>query len=211
MTDTYTWRNVLSEDDFKGVTDIPSRESIAIQPQYAASPKLNAFCEVFQEIFDGEVLLDEILKDVSDPATAIGQFLDWLGDRVGISRTLETSEETTILSEDEYRTLVLFKALANISSADAETMNRLLSKLIGITVWTIDKQNMTIEVRVLGALTSLQIEILRQYGLLNRGAGVGYTIIAQRPDTTTFGFDKSKLKPFNQGVFNPAVSIDVLE
>lgn len=210
MTDSYTWRNVLSEDDFRGITDVASKESIAIQPQYAASPKLTAFCEVFQTVFDGSELLEDIFKNAADPDTAIGDFLDWLGDRVGISRTVETTSGTEVLDDDTYRTLVFFKALANISSADAERMNELLSRLLGITVWVIDKQDMTIDVRILGTPTAIQLGILRQYGILNRGAGVKYNIVAQNPDTPTLGFENSGLMPFNLGAFNPAVSIDIL-
>ena len=51
-------------------------------------------------------------------------------------------------------------------------------------------------------LTSYEIEIFKNYGLLNRGAGVGWEYYQIDPDHT-FGFDGSGLQPFNQGVFDP--------
>ncbi len=209
MTDTQTWQNVLSSEDFERLTDLKSVVSIAIQPQYSHAQKLGAFCKLFQDELDATPQLEAVLKNVADPNTACGVFLDWWGERVGASRIVTISGKQTQLDDETFRFLVFYRALANISDASAATMNRLLSKLIGCTTFVKDNQDMTISVHVLGSPTALQAAILRQYGLLNRAAGVKYNIIIQNPATPTLGFEGSKLWPFNQGAFNPAWAYDV--
>ena len=209
MTDTQTWLNVLSQDDFERITNMKSVVSIAIQPQYSHAQKLGAFCRLFQDEIDATPQLEGVLKAIADPNTAYGVFLDWWGVRVGASRYVTLDGKQTRLDDETFRFLVFYRALANISDASAATMNSLLSKLIGCTTFVKDNLDMTISVHVLGAPTSLQTAILRQYGLLNRAAGVKYNIIIQNPETPTLGFHGSKLWPFNQGAFNPAWSYDI--
>ena len=209
MTDTQTWLNVLSQDDFERITNMKSVVSIAIQPQYSHAQKLGAFCRLFQDEIDATPQLENVLKAIADPNTACGVFLDWWGVRVDASRYVTLDGKQTRLDDETFRFLVFYRALANISDASAATMNSLLSKLIGCTTFVKDNLDMTISVHVLGAPTSLQTAILRQYGLLNRAAGVKYNIIIQNPETPTLGFNGSKLWPFNQGAFNPAWSYDI--
>ena len=82
-----------------------------------------------------------------------------------------------------------------------------LRQILNLPVQVYDNLDMTISIHILGTLTTVQEFILRNYGLLLRGAGVGYNILIQNPDTPTFGFDGSELQPFNQGVFNPVTVI----
>lgn len=207
MTDTQTWQNVRSTDDFRAMSDLNSVVSIAIQPQYSHAERLGAFCKLFQDEIDATPQLESVLKMIADPNTAQGVFLDWWGARVGADRTLTINGKSTRLDDDTYRFLIMYRALANISDASAATMNRLLKKLIGISLFILDNLDMTISVHVLGTPTALQVTILSQYGLLTRGAGVGYNITIQDPDTPTLGFDGSELMPFEQGAFNPQKSI----
>jgi hypothetical protein len=43
---------------------------------------------------------------------------------------------------------------------------------------------------------------LREYGVLNVGAGVDYEYYQIDP-AQTFGFNGSEMQPFNQGIFQP--------
>ncbi len=209
MTDTQTWRNILSDEDFERIPDLNSLVSIAIQPQYAHSVRLGAFCKLFQDEIDATPQLASLLEMIADPETARGVFLDWWGVRVGADRHIQMNGENVRLDDDTYRFLIFYRALANISDASAATMNTLLKKLIGLPVFIVDNMDMTVSVHVLGNPSDLQVVILSQYGLLTRGAGVGYNIVVQNPDTQIFGFDGSKLMPFDQGVFNPARTLHV--
>ena len=209
MTDTQTWRNILSESDFERIPDLDSVVSIAIQPQYAHAEKLGALCRLFQDEIDATPQLKSVLEAIADPATAQGVFLDWWGVRVGADRHIELNGQNVRLDDETFRFLIFYRALANISDASAATMNALLKKLIGLPVFVVDNMDMTVSVHVLGNPTDLQVVILSRYGLLSRGAGVGYNIVIQNPDTPMFGFFGSKLMPFDQGVFNPVRTLHI--
>lgn len=209
MTDTQTWRNILSESDFERIPDLDSVVSIAIQPQYAHAEKLGALCRLFQDEIDATPQLKSVLEAIADPATAQGVFLDWWGVRVGADRHIELNGQNVRLDDETFRFLIFYRALANISDASTATMNALLKKLIGLPVFVVDNMDMTVSVHVLGNPTDLQVVILSQYGLLSRGAGVGYNIVIQNPDTQMFGFFGSKLMPFDQGVFNPVRTLHI--
>lgn len=206
-TDTQTWRDIMHVGNMMVVPDVQSIESEAIQSQYDTSPKLKAFCKIFQDTIDATPDFDRALLMVNNPNTAEGVFLDWWADRIGVSRTLETSETTVLLDDDQLRFLIFYRAAANIANGSLDKISTLLAQLLGLPVKVYDNLDMTISIRVLGVLSVAQEYILRNYGLLMRGAGVGYTLIIQNPNTPTFGFDKSELHPFNCGVFNPVIEI----
>lgn len=112
------------------------------------------------------------------------------------------------LSDNAYRKLIYYKALSNISDSTAESQNRLLSLLFDGTVAAIDLQsivpNGVMKIRVIFYfyLSIYQTYIFKNYGLLNRGAGVGWEYYQLEPQST-FGFNGSGLQPFNQGIFDP--------
>lgn len=208
-TDTQTWRDIMHVENMMTVPNVQSIQSEAIQSQYDSSPKLKAFCQIFQDGIDATKDFDNVLKYISDPNQAEGIFLDWWADRVGVSRTLETNGTSVLLTDDQLRFLIFYRAAANIADGSLNRIAELLRRLLGVSVQVYDNLDMTISIRILGVLTLQQEYILRNYGLLMRGAGVGYNIIIQNPNTPTFGFDKSGLQPFNQGVFNPVIEISL--
>lgn len=208
-TDTQTWRDIMHVENMMVLPDVQSIESEAIQSQYDNSPKLKAFCQIFQDTIDATKDFDNVLKYISDPNKAEGIFLDWWADRIGVSRMLEANGTTVKLTDDQLRFLIFYRAASNIGDGTLSRIGELLRSLLGVPVKVYDHLNMTIGIRILGVLSIHQEYILRNYGLLMRGAGVGYTIVIQNPNTATFGFDKSGLMPFDQGVFNPVVEISV--
>lgn len=105
--------------------------------------------------------------------------------------------------------MIFYRAVVNVSNGTSETINRLLTKLIGLPVFVSDYQDMTIRIRIVGEPTSVQVAILKNYGLLNRPAGVLVNVEAVAPNELVFGFFGSELLPFNQGVFNPARNIEI--
>mgnify|MGYP000717283088 CR=1 FL=1 len=208
-TDTQTWRDIMHVENMMVVPNVQSIQSEAIQSQYDSSPKLKAFCQIFQDSIDATKDFDNALKYISDPNQAEGIFLDWWADRVGVSRTLEANGTSVLLTDDQLRFLIFYRAAANIADGSLNRIAELLRRLLGVPVQVYDNLDMTISIRILGVLTIQQEYILKNYGLLMRGAGVGYNIIIQNPNTPTFGFDKSGLQPFNQGVFNPVIEISL--
>ena len=149
-----------------------------------------------------------IRKTIADIQTASGVFLDWWGERVGVSRYLKVKDEYVRFDDDYYRFLLSYRAICNISDSTAATMNRTLSMLTSQRVFVVDYQDMSIQsIVVVGNISDLQAQILETYGLLNRPAGVLTNFLIIYPDDKIFGFDGQELHPFDQGVFNPGRTI----
>jgi len=197
-----TWQNVFEDENILASGNLLSMRTAALQSQYSASPHILALCEGFQNQLDASPQIDLIFDDLININTAMGVSLDVWGRILAIPRTLNAPDAQITWPDETYRFLLLYKALANISSADAETQNRLLTQLFEQNVYVLDNQNMTIRV-VFEFFPSLeQAAILNNYGLLTRGAGVGWEFYQIVPEET-FGFDGSGLQPFDQAPFDP--------
>ena len=199
-----------------------------IQSQYSSSPHIMGIVEAFrQEIDPTADILDFFIK-YFDPRTARGIGLDIWGIIVGIGREIEVADTdffgfygsdltpfdnspfyyegaTKIykLQDEAYRELIFLKAYANISDATMPNIKYLLNELLGEKVVAIQVDVMQIRVIFLSYdIEPYSIAILKQYGLLNLGAGVGWEYYIIDPEQT-FGFDGSGLQPFDQGIFAP--------
>lgn len=209
MADSVTWRNILSVADFRKISNVRSLISIALQSQYSHSERYRQLGLLFNAEIDASPQLDAFFNNILNPETAVGVWLEWWGKRVGVTRNLLIDGVDTRLDDDFFRFLIFYRAVVNVSNGTAETINRLLTKLIGLPVFVSDYQNMSIRIRIVGEPTSVQIAILKNYGLLNRPAGVLANIESVAPNELVFGFFGSNLLPFNQGVFNPSKNIEI--
>lgn len=197
-----TWKNMDEVADFRELYDAGSLASIAIQSQYAASPTMVKLAGSFQDTMDASSDLDTIYNCLFWLPTCTGVALDYWGDIVAIKRQLNTPSGQIVWDDETYRFLILYKAMANISAADAGQINRMMSMLFQDVTYVLDMQDMTIRVIFDYYPTDVQITIFLAYGLLNRGGGVGYKWYRIKTDET-FGFDDQELLPFNQGIFAP--------
>ena len=209
MADSATWRNILSVEDFRKLSNVRSLISIALQSQYSHSERYRQLGLLFNAEIDASPQLDAFFNNVLNPDTALCVWLDWWGKRVGVKRKLVVDGQDTRLDEEFFRFLIFYRAVVNVSNSTAETINSLLTRLIGLPAFVNDYQDMTINIRIVGEPNSVQIAILKNYGLLNRPAGVLANVEAVVPNTLVFGFYGSKLLPFNQGVFNSSKVIDI--
>lgn len=208
MSDTQTWQNFLSVSDVRGLANVKSKASIAMQSQYSHAPKLSKLAQVFHGEMDASNQLNQVHSMIADVQTAGGLFLDWWGERVGVSRYLYVDGQYVRFDDDYYRFLIMYRAVCNISDSTAATMNKMLSTLTSTRVFVVDYQNMSIQsIVVIGNIEELQAQILETYGLLNRPAGVLTNFLIIYPDEQVFGFDGQELNPFEQGVFNPGRTI----
>ena len=201
MTTTQTWRDVLSTTDFCAVPDVPSDTTEALQPQYAHAERFKGLTEFVHDELDATPEIESLIECVADPKTAFGIYLDWLGDRVGASRILQTDDGSIRLDDEGFRFLVMLKALQNISAESSAAINSLMTRLLDVPVWVIDHQDMTISVRIFGRMTDEQFAILKVYGIPCRPAGVLTKLYYFPEGTNYFGFEGSGLQPFNQAPF----------
>lgn len=210
MADVETWQNFEDVADVDAMADVSSLASAAIQSQYSHSQQFQNLALAVRDGIDATKDVDKFHQAIADPQTAYGVFLDWWGKRVGVDRYIKVNGEYVRFDDDYYRFLIFYRALCNIANATADAANQLLSKLTDTVVFVVDYQDMAISsVVIIGAIPDLQAQILSQYGLLNRPAGVLANYLIIYPDEQIFGFEGSQLLPFNQGVFNPGRSIPI--
>lgn len=204
-TDSINAWNVREPDNIRDLT------TYAIQSQYAASPHILALLAGYQLNLELTQDIDLFYEKIFNIYTAEGWGLDNWGRILGISRLIEDEDtDTTLnLSDDLYRALLLYKALANISSSDAATLNSLLNVLINTGIsgfpnvaYVLEVDTMVIRWVFEDFLTDEQLAVFKVAGTLARGAGVGWELYAINPDQV-FGFDGSGMHPFNQRPFAP--------
>lgn len=208
MSDTQTWKNFLSVGNILDVADIVDKTSLALQSQYSHAKRFRNLGQVFQEEIDASEQVDDLHAEIADTSTAEGVFLDWWGQRIGVDRFIKVNGQYQRFDDDYFRFLLRYRALCNIANSTAATMNRNLSMLTSTRVFVVDYGDMTLQSIVfIGDIPDLQAQILQNYGLLNRPAGVLTNFLIIYPDEQIFGFNGSELKPFGQGVFNPGRTI----
>lgn len=207
-----------------GISSIDVLDSI--QSQYAASPHMLALLVSKAALADPGKDVMIWYDKIFNPRTAEGIGLDIWGRIVGANRTLEVGETrwfgfmqgrlqpfnqgvfwsgeqvytTSDLSDEDFRTLIFWKAAANIASAEAPALNQLLQNLFpGEVSYIIEVGVMHIRVISRFQLTAIQEAIFRRYGLLAKGAGVGVEWLGV--PAHTLGFAGTELEPFDQGTF----------
>lgn len=128
---------------------------------------------------------------------------DWDTFNNGIFFSGYGATQTYLLPDDAYRTLILAKALANISATTARGINRVLQQLFPNRgkCYVVDGFDMTMTYVFEFELSVVEYAILTNSGVLPHPAGVGYTVDAIAGISLTLGFLGSDLQPFNVGTF----------
>ena len=203
-----TWQDFLQVDDVREMSDVLDKTSAVLQSQYSASRRIGGLGRYFQQEIDATDDLERVKAQVVDMNTAEGEFLDWWGERVGVTRYIKVNGEYVRLDDDYYKFLLFYRARCNLSDSTCATMNRMLSQLTRERIFVVDYQDMTLQsIVIIGSVSDLMATILQTYGLLNRPAGVMTNFLIIYPDEQIFGFEGSDLLPFDQGVFNPGRTI----
>ena len=209
--------------------DFIALEETTILSQYSASPRILALAHGFALRLDPAPDIDMFFANVFDIETAQGWGLDNWGRILGVPRGVQVATtdwfgyygsglqpwnqapwfnpqqatQNFPLTDEAYRKLLMYKAAANIGSADAATINRLLKQVFPDTFdHIVDNGDMSIRAVFNDYLQPVEIGILNTYGALNKGAGVQWVYLSVNPDEV-FGFDNSGFQPFDQGVFIP--------
>lgn len=207
-----------------------------ILAQYANSPTITALVDFTNAWIDPAADLDSFYSYVFDVATAQGFGLDLIGKIVDIGRLIQVPVNQSYfgfkgdssarpfnaapfysgpagtyavaLSDDAYRTLILVKALANITDCTAQNLNKLLTLLFpGQRCYVADLGSMQLRYVFEFALTPVQMSIMTTASAIPRPAGVLAQIMSYDAPNT-FGFAGSGGQNFNHGeFFNPATDL----
>ena len=175
--------------------------------QYGNSPSLNQMIASFDGYIDPTANLDAFYSNIWNVETATGYGLDVWGRIVGVSRVLQVSNvvylgatgpsgtsgdsmnvapfysgETTTsnftLSDSAYRTLIMAKALFNISNGSIGAINNILMTLFGSQgqCWVVDNLNMSMVYYFNFTLDPVSTAIVYQSGVLPRPSGIAATV-----------------------------------
>ncbi len=208
-----TWYSTRQTEDLRALSDVRNLKSYAIQSQYGASAKLLNLLAGFQEKIEPTADVDLFYEKFFNIHTAQGPGLDGWGRILGVARTIEDGEVSITLADDYYRLLLLYKALANISRADAATLNHLLAELVNTGIALLPPAAYVLEVDTMvirwvfeDFMNDIQLAVFKAAGTLARGAGVGWELYAVNP-SQVFGFNGSGFHPFDQAPFAPDKSL----
>lgn len=185
-----------------------------IMSQFSNSPTLWQLIANFDTYIDPSANIDQFYDLIWNVNTAVGYGLDVWGRIVGVGRVLQiatfdyfgmkgpsgasglpfdqaifyngqTLTANYALLDDPYRTLILAKALFNISDGTISSINQILINLFGPTgllpvagnSYCTDGLNMTITYTFGSILNHVQEAIVYQSGVLPRPAGVAATVV----------------------------------
>ena len=182
--------------------------------QYANSPTIVQLVKNIDLYLDPRADLDTFFSYVFNVDTATGFGLDIWGRIVGVDRSINVPASTPnpsgipftsgpyVLNDTEYRSVILFKALANITNGTAAGLNNLLTNLFASRgrCYVRDLGSMQMEFTFEFWLKPFEYVIITTDQITPRPAGV-LANVYQIDVPNTFGFKDSGLQPFNQGVF----------
>ena len=208
--------------------------------QYGNSPTLTQLVQNMNTYLDPRADFDTFFDFVWNVDTAQGFGLDIWGRIVNISRELQIpnapvyfgfkdalpdsypfdeapfydgtppATQTYKLADDAYRKLILTKALANIASSNAPSLNQLLQNMFADRgrCYVNDMGGMQFRYTFEFDLTSQEYAIITQSGVLPRPSGVNAILFQSA--LPLFGFSEAGLSaaPFGQGVFIPQGAIN---
>lgn len=195
-----------------------------IQSQYGNSPTIKKLLYAFKGRISPDSDIDVFYENIMDIDTATGYGLDVWGNIVGVTRSLTLTDGTIIkLDDDNFRSYIKFKALANISDASMATLNEMSQVLYNddsliitnvLTPGSLpngDYYNTT-PMRVkwtwrANSVSELEEALFSNGIILCLAAGVGWSIGIISTDPL-FGFQGSELNPFNQGAFGVIGSLN---
>ena len=176
--------------------------------QYSTAPIMGAVLQVLNEALDPQADVGAFFSMIWNIDTAVGYGLDVWGRIVVVPRVLQVAATTNFgigdsggasgegfnvapfyagasttmnyaLSDDAYRTLILAKALANISDCAIPTLNAILRALFPNrgACYVTDGQDMTMTYTFGFTLTPVEYAIVAQSGVLPRPTGVSVTVV----------------------------------
>lgn len=208
--------------------------------QYGNSATITQLVRNMDQYIDPRADFDTFFNFVWNVETAQGFGLDIWGRIVNISRELQIPPDATYfgfsdalpgsypfeeqpfwdgvagatntyrLADDAYRQLILTKALANIASSNAPSLNQLLQNMFADRgrCYVNDMGGMQFRHTFEFDLTSQEYAIVTQSGVLPRPSGVNAILFQSA--LPLFGFSEAGLSaaPFGQGVFIPQGAIN---
>jgi hypothetical protein len=170
----------------------PAELEQTIISQYANSPTILALINNMNTYIDPRADLDNFYNIVWNVSTAEGFGLDIWGRIVALptGRYIYTNP-VTVLTDAQFLPLILAKALSNISITSAPAFNQLLNNYFAGRgrCYVNDQGNMNMRYTFEFPLLPFEIQVMAQFGIFLRPAGVGVGLIVF--DFPCFGFSEA--------------------
>lgn len=199
-----------------------------IMSQYANSPRLMAIIETVWEAIDPSKFTKNVFDLIVNIPTANRYGLEIWGRIVGVDQDIaylnpryeyfgfgderQNFDNGTFadaasmagdwtFTDDNYRELILLKALSNIVYATAPNINALLRAMFGRSAYCLITGHMEMSYIFEFEPTPFQRYLISKAGILPQPCGVFIRNIGYVDRDSVFGFEGSGLQPFNNGVF----------
>jgi uncharacterized protein DUF2612 len=183
--------------------------------EYANSPVLLQLVTNMDAYIDPDANLDAFYGTVWNVLTAQGFGLDIWGQIVGVTRGLNIPEDTPnpggypftpgtySLGDNDYRKVILVKALGNITDCSTRSINQLLTNMFVNQgrAYALDNFSMSMTFTFEFYLQPYEYAIVTTSGAIPHPVGVQFDVF-QVDVANTFGFAESvQLQPFDHGTF----------
>lgn len=173
--------------------------------QYQApnSPKLNALLYVLLKKFDDVSQCLVSMDTGLDLDAAVGAQLDMLGVTVAASRTVNfqpTGNVSPVLDDSTYRLYIKAKIAQNQWDGTRDSLYAIWQQLFpGGQIIILDNQNMSADITLKGAFTSILKDLISNGYIVPRPEGVLYTYIFGTLPFFGFGESPGFIEGFGEG------------
>ena len=171
--------------------------------QYANSTRMNDWMTVvFQMCIDIQSCLESFVL-AFDIDYASGAQLDLLGANIGVNRMVSfqpSNGVSPVLTDKDYRTLIKATKAKNVWNGQSGSLQTIWNDLFpGGQIIIQDQQNMTANVILKGAFTSIVQDLINNDYIVPRPQGVLYNYIYSKLPLFGFGVNNSFVAGFASG------------
>lgn len=217
-----------SSENLRINPNIRAWDDATVQSQYSTSTVLKTLVLAFDQQIDPLEDQGLFYRFIFNVDSAVGVGLDIWGRIVGATRDISIemygdylgfngsqlspfnqapfwngrpASDLYRMSDEAFRRLIMWKAMANISTSDMASLNSLTNILFedGADVYLLESGIMTIRMVIESELEPYQRAIFKKYGLFAKGAGVLFEWL--EVPVPVFGFAGSDMQPFDQAPF----------
>lgn len=174
-----------------------------VTSQYRNSPKFNKLLKVLLRKFDDVSQVLVRMDTALDLDVAIGVQLDMLGTVVGANRTVgfqPSNGVSPVLDDATYRIYIKAKIAQNQWDGTVLSLYPIWQQLFpGGSIIILDNQNMTVDITLTGAFTSITQDLITNGYIVPRPEGVLYTYLFGELPFFGFGSAPGFIAGFGEG------------
>lgn len=187
-----------------------------ITSEYQNSPNMLAWLTAVLQVFDDISQVISQIPEAFDVNSAVGVQLDALGTLIGVSRTLSFQPSNSVsptLDDDTYRLLLRAQIARNYWDGTIDGLQGIWKALFpGGTILILDNQNMSADITVSGAFSSIILDMIAGFAVNGATTGVmTNSLIIPRPEGVQYNFVFGDFPYFGFGsLFDAVLGIQII-